>query len=284
MLRKLSEISEILRHPTNAKARTNAFFRYIKWNIGRRLLNDVNYVVPLTDRTQVILSNTENYATLAYLCGLYDFEDMQFFRHALRQGDIFADLGANVGVYSVLAGATGAAVLSVEPVPQTFSRLLDNLRLNAVSGTPVCCGLSNANGTLRFTTHRGGMNRVATANEPDSIEVEVTTVDDLTTREKLRPHFMKIDVEGYELPLLEGAKRTLESVLALVIELNGSGGTYGRSDDDVHALLSNCGFDAFSYNPDIRQLTKESTYRRGKLNTLYVSRARISELRTRLAQ
>lgn len=149
-------IKEIVEHPLNVQNRFRAFRRYIAWNIGRRLLCEAAYEIELIPGVRIVLSNRENYATLAYTCGLYDFEDMLFMMHMLRPGDCFGDFGSNVGIYSVLAGFRGASVLAVEPIPDTYLRLCANLRMSAINATPINCGLSDHIGILSFTNDRGG--------------------------------------------------------------------------------------------------------------------------------
>jgi len=280
--RKINEIREILDHPTNRDRRLHGFIRYLRWNIGRRVLHDVDYAIQLTPTAKVILSNRENYATLVYTCGLYDFHEMHFMLHYLRPEDVFGDFGSNVGVYSVLAGSTGATVLAVEPVPDTHARLLQNLSLNGVRGRAVRCGLSNSNAMLQFTSRRGGMNRVATAHDTDTVEVEVMSCDSLVAETGLCPLVLKIDVEGFELPLLQGASKLLEHTVAIIIELNGSGAVYGRTDDEVHALLVQAGFGCFDYATDRRELRPRDNYQRDHYNSLYIKRDQIDAVRARI--
>lgn len=123
MRQRLKQIEEILNHPANRATRLTAFLRSVKWNVGRRLLSEADYAISITPTAKVIPSNRENYAALAYTSGLYDFDEMKFLLDYLQPEDVFGDFGANVGVYSVFAASTGANVLSVEPVPNTYVRL-----------------------------------------------------------------------------------------------------------------------------------------------------------------
>lgn len=282
MMQRLRVIREILAHPANRAHRLAALVRYVKWQVGRRLVDGADFAIRITPSVQVILSKRENYATMAYLCGLYDFDEMQFLAHYLRPGDVFGDFGANVGVYSVLAGATGATVLSVEPVPATFARLQGNLRLNSVKGLAVPCGLSDSSGTLRFTVAHGGMNHVATPADAETVAVDVCSCDELVARTGLSPRVLKIDVEGFELPLLRGGAGLLSSVAAIIIELNGSGRAYGHTDDEVHALLLQAGFGCFDYCPESRELRARSGYQRRRINSLYIHHAKLDEVGARL--
>lgn len=281
---RLQQIREILDHPANRNNRISAFLRYIKWNIGRRLLSQANYVINFTPNAKIILSNRENYATLAYTCGLYDFEEMKFLIDYLRPGDIFGDFGANVGVYTALAGSLKAIVLAAEPVPDTFTRLQENFRLNSVKGQAIRCGLSDFRGKLGFTSTLGGMNRVATSVDTETTEVNVLTVDELVAETNLQPKVVKIDVEGFELPLLRGSTRLLPNLAAIIIELNGSGKKYGYSDDDVHKFLISSSFSCFDYLPGTRKLQPRNEYQQSKFNSLYINLRMLDEIRLRLEE
>lgn len=282
MKQRIRQIKEILDHPANRAHRLAAFIKYLKWNVGRRLLDQADYAIRITPSAQLILSNRENYATLAYTCGLYDFEDMQFLAHYLRPGDVFGDFGANVGVYSVLAGSVGATVLAVEPVPDSYARLQGNLLLNSVTGRAIQCGLSDSSGTLRFTATLGGLNHVARPKDAGAIEVDVITGDELVATTGLAPQVVKIDVEGFELPLLRGSSGLLSKTAAVIIELNGSGKAYGHSDGEVHNLLIDAGFGCFDYLPDSYELRARSDYHRERFNSLYINLARLDEVRSRI--
>lgn len=86
-------------------------------------------------------------------CGLHEFEDVGFLIHYLRPDDLFLDIGANVGTYTVMAaGVTGSSVLAFEPIPTTYARLLSNLRVNSLNSRVVALniGLGAESGCLVF--------------------------------------------------------------------------------------------------------------------------------------
>jgi len=65
--------------------------------------------------------------------GLGEYADIAFLLHLLREGDLFCDVGANAGVYTILAGrAVGCSVVSAEPVPQVFNLLMQNIYANGI--------------------------------------------------------------------------------------------------------------------------------------------------------
>jgi len=151
----------------------------------------------------------------------------------LRTGSTFVDVGANIGVYAGWASrlvGPGGRVLAFEPVPATRDYLehvialnhLDNLQLipeavGAQSGTVTLWVLPRASGLTTALPPTAG-----SAAQP--VEVPLTTLDDeLAARGGPAPALVKIDVEGLEIAVLQGAARTLAGPTppAVVFETHG---------------------------------------------------------------
>jgi len=277
LVARIRTLREITAHPLNRQRKLGAVMNYLRWNLGHRILR-TDHLLPLTDQASIILSHRQNYATLAYTCGLWDFEEMMFALHLLRPGDVFVDGGANVGGYTILASAVaGARSVAFEPVPASYDELTRNIRLNNISDLvdAHCRGLGDAPGTVRMTANRGGLNHVTTkAGSSDGIvDVAVMRLDDAVGA---GCNLLKLDTEGYERNVLLGGQRILASMdlHAVIIELNGSGARYGSSDEDVHQEIVRHGFQVHRYYPKTRQLKPLPSYNRDGLNTLYVRPSR----------
>ncbi len=270
---RLETLRQLLGHPGNRHRRLAAIADYFRWNAGSRLLNS-EYVLPLIDNVRLIVSARQNYATLTYVNRLWDFPDMMFLLHFLRPGDVFADLGCNVGGYTMLAaGAVGCQATAFEPVPETFAELQANVRLNDVAALVDArnCGLGAAPGVLRMTAALGGMNHMANEGFAGrTVEVNVARLDDAL--QGRAAHLIKMDAEGYERNILAGGQETLANpaLHGVIVELNGSGLRYGFSDADVHAEICRFGFEPYAYDPLTRQLTRLATYNTVDFNTLYI--------------
>src|SRR4051812_13590363 len=232
-------------HPLNSSGRIAALGRVARWQMASRLVPGP-IAVPFVDGTSLFLSRGMTGGTGNWYVGLQEVQDMAFVLHVLRRGEGFLDVGANVGSYTVLAaGGAGALVTSVEPIPSTFAHLQRNVALNGLSGTVIAwqCGLSDSVGTLRFTADLDAVNHVLRDGERGAaVEVDVRTLDDLVGTNV--PALVKIDVEGYERPVLMGATRTLADprLHAVVMETNGSGARYGVADDELMMLMARNGF------------------------------------------
>jgi FkbM family methyltransferase len=267
----LSLLKFITDHPLNRKNKIKAVSRFAKWQINTRL-NPYPVVYSYTDKTKLIIQRSMTGATGNLYCGLHEFNDMGFLLHFLRKDDLFVDIGANIGSYTVLAGAhVGATVVSVEPVPQTFEHLKRNIAINQINENVVVhnLALGNEKGHISFTSTFDTMNHVATATETDTIEVPVETLDNILEKEK-EPVLLKIDVEGFETDVLNGASSTLQknSLKAIIIELNGSGSKYGYDEIHLHEKLLVNGYHPYQYNPFERSLTAIDKF--GTHNTIYI--------------
>jgi FkbM family methyltransferase len=204
-------------------------------------------------------------------CGLHEFTEMTFMLHLLRAGDLFADVGANAGSYTVLAaGVRGARVVAVEPGSAAGAALAKNIALNGL-GDRVCVesvALGASVGELAFSTGQDTTNHVLNESDEGRQRVRQTTADILFADET--PLAMKLDVEGYEAAVLAGAAAILAdpTLKALIVELNGSGSRYGFDDQQTHRSLLQCGFAAYNYDPTARLLAAQEGI--SGQNTIYV--------------
>lgn len=267
---KLRFIKYIFNHPYNAENRWKGLIKYLQWQLISRL-SEYPIIYQYTDNSKLLLRRGLSGADGNFYCGLMEYDDMGFLLHFLRSEDLFIDIGANVGAYSVLASAEIMCnSISIEPIPNTYKHLMGNILINDIQDKVVALniGMGSERGVLKFTKSLDAVNHVATDNEMDTINIEVDTLDSIISDKN--PLLIKIDVEGFETEVLNGAHNTLENnnLKAIIIELNGSGMRYGYNEDEIHQKLINYGFKPFSYNPKFRILKEASTY--GSHNTIYI--------------
>lgn len=131
----------------------------------------------------------------------FDRPEREFLARRLGEGATFVDIGANVGIYSLLAARAGARVVAVEPQPAVFARLAFNVRANGFESVAAeQAAVADRAGTFEITIdernlgHSGG----ATAGGR-AITVPCTTLLALLDAHGIeRPDLLKIDVEGAE--------------------------------------------------------------------------------------
>jgi len=192
--------------------------------------------------------------------GLGDFEDMGFLLHFLRPDDCFFDIGANAGSYTLLASkVAGARTCSFEPVPSTFARLRMNCIVNELGSLVRLenCALGAEEGVVDFSAGKDCMNHVLGHSTATSVKVKVRKADAFAQE---APALLKIDVEGFEYSVLQGATSILQnpSLKAIIIELNGSGARFGIPDLEVAEILKSQLFAPVKYDPWSRKLEKLS--------------------------
>ena len=135
----------------------------------------------------------------------------------LEEGDVVYDVGANVGVYSVILakkiGVSGK-VFAFEPEKESLAKLNENARLNGLENIVLvdkALGDSAASGNLYISQTTGNFSLANIYDkEAKSEPVEIVRGDDFVQQKNMPiPKAVKIDVEGYEYLVLKGLKETL---------------------------------------------------------------------------
>jgi FkbM family methyltransferase len=169
----------------------------------------------------------------AYRYVSWNTDEYRAFKAVLGLGKVAFDIGANVGCYSILFGQWVGAegkVFAFEPSPATFSGLERHIALNQLGGVvrPIHAAVSDESDTAEFLVlDNQGMSRLAVGVEgdtsPRAVRVPTVSVDEFCAREGVTPDLMKIDVEGFELAVLRGARETIRRAgarLALFVEMH----------------------------------------------------------------
>lgn len=157
-----------------------------------------------------------------YRFGEYEAGTLSVLKKFLREGDVFLDVGANIGFLSLVAarfvGESGM-VYAVEPHPETYQILKENIHLNRIKNA---CPLNIALGAEvseariydNLDISRGSASLIPPPNtsEKSGRPVWMTTISMLIEEGQIQlPNLIKIDVEGFELEVLKGARTLLSS-------------------------------------------------------------------------
>jgi len=201
--------------------------------------------------------------------------DGQFFRRYLRPGEIMIDVGANIGTLSIvgaLAVGPQGRVFAVEAHPRTAEFLRGNVVLNGLTNVEVLlCALGTRTGKARLTDRRSDDQNRMSANE--GVEVPLRRLDDV----RLPPSdisLLKIDVEGYEKLVLEGAARVLERTQCVYFESwEQHFSNFGYSTSDVLALLASSGFTCLKRRDDESLRIVSADYRSSRCENLLAVRS-----------
>jgi FkbM family methyltransferase len=275
VIRKLAEtLAFIVRHPLNRGHKVRALLGFLRWQVGSRLVPGP-VVYSWVNGSRLIVHAGDDGLTGNIYCGLHEFAEMAYLLHVMTPEDLFVDVGANAGAYTVLACAVkGARGCCLEPVPSTFVRLLDTLRINGLTTRveALNLGASDAEGDLWFTSDENCTNHVVPAGErrEGDVQVRVRPLDAVLADRSAS--VLKIDVEGFETFVLAGASATLSrpSLHSVIMELNGSVTRYGLGEDAILGTMAGYGFEACGYEPFSRTLTPLGDARSASSNTVFV--------------
>ena len=269
-------------HPMNADHRALSLIKFFCWQVAIRFLK-VKVIVPWVEDSKFITGIGESGVTGNLYGGFMEYQDMAFLLHALQPDEIFVDVGANIGAYTILASkVVKSRTVAFEPIPETAQRLKEQTRINNIDDMVDIrnIGIGNKKEKLWFTANSDTVNKVIlNAENGNATSVEVSTLD-VELNEDAR-YFLKIDVEGFEFNVIEGANTLLSSgkIAALIIELNGSGEEFGHSNDKIHKKIVSFDYDPVDYDPIKRKITKLDSYNKARGNTIYVrNSARVEEL------
>ena len=270
--RLIKALRFITNHPLNSDRKLKSLTRYVLWQIGSRIVPGP-VVVNFVNDTRLLVRPGMAGATGNLYAGLCEFYDMSFTLHFLKKNDVFIDVGANVGSYTVLAGGVARAkCLAIEPIPAIFVNLIDNINLNEIQGLvhTLNIGVGRKNSTLKFTSTLDVKNHVITCEDEnvDTIRVPVKTLNSIV--EKIEPQLIKIDVEGFENEVIAGAEDVLrkKSLLAVIMEMDND--RYGYDEALLHGKMIGYGFNSYSYSPFDRKIIPLIGQNRKSENTLYI--------------
>jgi FkbM family methyltransferase len=199
--------------PANEGERIWAMLRLISFEFRGRVLRR-RTLVRLGNRSSMWADIHRWESSKVAYASLPDYLEMSVWRRFLRSGDLFVDVGSNVGSYAILAAELGADVVALEPADDTFSLLRENVALNGYSVTLVQAAAGAACGTARFTNGLDCVNRFDPAGP---VQAKVVTIDSL-----IGDHFlagMKVDVEGFEIDVLRGCEKALSERRIGLIQL-----------------------------------------------------------------
>lgn len=234
-------VQAVLKHPANKDDRARALLRASRHFAVSRLLGR-RTTSELGKHSRLYIDPSRPASSRVAIGNPPDPEEMRFLDRFIRPDDLFIDIGANVGIYSVYAADLGAEVIAVEPVHSEALR--ENLRLNDFEIPIIEAAVSNEIGEVEFLLDLDQQNAMASASAPGkTATVPTTTVDQILDGRSAR--LVKVDVEGFERFVIEGMSRSLSEgrIDAIQLEWNrASEGALGESRAPTYEALVNHGY------------------------------------------
>ncbi|GIV38771.1 MAG: hypothetical protein KatS3mg033_0571 [Thermonema sp.] len=203
---------------------------------------------------------------------LFEQDELLFLKRFLRHQDTFIDVGANIGLFSLLAskyvGESGR-VIAFEPASTAYRRLQENIELNNLKNIQAHqMALSSRDGQAELKVASEGYDAWNSLAKPSSGKVvgseivPTLTLDSFLQKEGVGSiSLIKIDVEGWEIPVLRGAKELLNLANAptLIVEFTEENAqNAGFSCKELYQLLVDYGYKLFTYNATKNCLVPEN--------------------------
>jgi FkbM family methyltransferase len=229
-------------HPANEGARARALVRAVRFQTSGRLLGR-RTLARLGERSIVWADLHRTGASKVVYANPPDHPEMLVWQQVLQPEDLFVDVGANIGSYTIWAADLGAEVIALEPAEDTFGLLRENIGLNGYPVRAIRAAAGATCGTARFTGGQDTVNRM----DPEGIaETAMVTIDSVIGDRIVAG--MKVDVEGFEIEALRGCQRALSEhrIRLLQLEWNStSEDALGTDRQPVADLLAAYGYGLF---------------------------------------
>jgi FkbM family methyltransferase len=246
----------VWRHPANRGKRLHSVGKAVSFQLrgrlGRPTLTTIGNGARMWAELHYAAASKVVYANPP------DWPEMQAWRRLLRPGALFVDVGSNVGAYALWAAECGAEVIAIEPDAGAVERLRRNIALNRFPIEVLACALADRPGAVTLSQGQDTTNHLILNNRmpgegdrgPGEM-VQARTLDDIIGDRVA--HGVKIDVEGAERLVLDGARQALaaQRIKLLQLEWNRqSEANLAEDREPVAKMLRQYGYHAMRPNQD----------------------------------
>ena len=241
----------VWQHPANRERRTKAMATWFSFQVNGALRKK-RRIVTIGERTKIWAELHQVSAVAAY-ANPPEWCEMRTWHAHLRPHDLFVDVGANVGLYSLFAFDCEAEIIAFEPDQGARARLQENAVLNNARTIEIRSeAVADRSGEMHFTQGLGLMNQLVLHESVGStVSVPVFTLDEVIGERVVAG--LKVDVEGAERLVLEGAARALSTHRIKLIQLEWndySDKLLGEDRTPVADLLRDHGYRLFRPTSD----------------------------------
>ncbi|MDF5714040.1 MAG: FkbM family methyltransferase, partial [Rhizonema sp. NSF051] len=262
--------------------------KFIGWQLYKRL-SQLSLDIQLLSQVKIRCYPDSRSAAAVLYCGLYEYDEMNFLLRYLRDEDSFLDVGANVGVYTLIAATIikNGSIYSFEALPKNFARLEENLKINQFEQVkPYAIAVSDMIGTTALNLAEGDSMPFITSTATDNtITVPTDTLDNLFQNHSLANLTLaKMDIEGAEILAIKGATYMLKQQRPYVwiLEINDAVNNFGHQKQDVVDLLQDYGYGLYRYDADSNQLHAITLNGQQGNNVLAIANSALDFVRDRL--
>jgi FkbM family methyltransferase len=262
-----------------------------------KILNSAYFPFFAPDQSTLVVSKISSGAKMSldiseflqshiYLFGSYELPTIRFLRSMLTSNSVCFDIGAQIGYISIEMAliAKEGVVHAFEPEATNVNRLTNNIRLNHFTNINIIPrAVSNYSGTLKLylsSDHNSGTHSTVptvTNVSEQFVEIPCITLDEYVTQNSItRLDVIKIDVEGGELEVIQGACETLKSLKPTIIMEMADSLQESRnfSSKKFKILLSEFGYSAYTLSHSGRLIPSAFDAAHAMENVVFVHKAK----------
>lgn len=248
----------IFLHPLNKKSFLKTATKLCWWKLNSIFFH-LPVLVKVADEVEIVCKPDSSYGSYIVYTKWPEFAELAFTQRILNEKSVYIDVGAHIGDSSLIAASKikSGKVIAFEPTPDVFSELQKNIRLNNLENIIQAeqKAVSGVVGKARFALEGASEvnHLVAGKSNAKSIQVAVTTIDEVVSANKLKSvDLLKIDVEGFELMVLMGAKKALQSkvIKMILFEANPKTAFISQKLKNSENLLRSFNYSFYSFLDD----------------------------------
>ncbi|MBA2440380.1 MAG: FkbM family methyltransferase [Thermoleophilaceae bacterium] len=262
---------------TTSSSRLRALGRFWRWQIERRS-GDGPVVVDFGQGGLLAVPRWSQIGGMIVATGSHEPLHTAFLDRLVRSGDVFVDVGANIGFYAIRYAVAGARVVAFEPTERAAEATSTSARLAGVSDRVRVegCALADEDGEAWFSDSDDVGNGLAGLGEGRRVTLHRldTLASQIPDPDRGGLTVLKVDAEGADIRVLAGAHQFIEDKQPVIMVEAWDGG------HDLLQLLTGQGYEAFLATPDGLAPLRESFW---QANVIAVSRDRRCSVQERLA-
>ena len=256
----LEFFKQIYNHPANQGKKFTAISQALSWQTYKRILKNPR-VLDFHGLKFLAFPDSSAASSVVYFNCLPDYDEMQFIKRKLKPGDNFIDIGANIGIYSLLAASLvgdSGSVHAFEANPAMANKLKQQINYNKLSNIHLYnLAVADQNGKMQFVLTKDDCTAHITNEDSynkDLITVNTVTLDQCLPQKKFA--MGKMDIEGAEILALKGAENLLQAANPSIWQLELAGYTkrHGYRSDQVLEYLNEFDYRCAVYNSTAQKL------------------------------
>ncbi|MDO8575680.1 MAG: FkbM family methyltransferase [bacterium] len=299
----ISELKSKIEHRYDVfKIENNRIKRIIKdpiRTLSYYSLISLSYLFPFKIKTKTLWEDRISYylpeGGMIYYYGFYEVNLMNFLINFIKPNMTVVDIGANVGLYTLLsawlAGEKGK-IFAFEPTPRTFETLNENSKIYS-NIIPIQKALFDKETDITFFDYGPRYSFLNTINNriaehlnflkkyAKKIDLKTVTFDNIAKEKQIiNPDFIKIDVEGAEFSVLKGMTETLTKTRPFVTIEVGGGEEWSDNNKNSIKFLEDNNYEAYEINPlgKISKHTVQASYTYD--NLLFIPKEKIDQVKS----